>query len=80
VPASHSHDREAVYDLSRRSLSHNTKMPLLNDIYTAYENLGQDVKDALRAQLGDAARLNEHSRLCLQFISDLNQVCSNLYL
>ncbi len=36
-----------------------------------FQELGSAVASALRTQLGDAARLNEHKRQCLQFLSIL---------
>jgi hypothetical protein len=41
-------------------------------IRTAFRELGQGVTvTALQNQLGDAARLNEHNRRCLQFLADI---------
>jgi hypothetical protein len=43
-------------------------------ILTAFRELGQGVTTAMQTQLGDAARLNEHKRRCLQFLADIQQV------
>ena len=43
-------------------------------ILTAFQELGQGVTIAMQTQLGDAARLNEHKRRCLQFLANIQQV------
>ena len=43
-------------------------------IRLAYLELGDGVSRALHTQVGDAARLNEHKRRCLQFLQDIQQV------
>ena len=43
-------------------------------VLTAFRELGQGVTTAMQTQLGDAARLNEHKRRCLQFLTDIQQV------
>jgi hypothetical protein len=43
-------------------------------IRLAYQELGDDVSRALQTQVGDAARLNEYKRRCLQFLQDIQQV------
>lgn len=48
-------------------------------ILTAFRELGQGVTTAMRTQLGDAVRLNEHKRRCLQFLADIQQVSSWVY-
>ncbi|KAG6904783.1 hypothetical protein DXG01_007231 [Tephrocybe rancida] len=46
---------------------------LLDNLSIAFQELGRAVDTSLRTQLGDAARLGEQKRLCLQFYSDLQQ-------
>ena len=48
--------------------------PVLQNIHTAFRELGTQVTRALRTQLGDAARLNEQKRICLQFLTHIQQV------
>ena len=61
--------------------------PLIMDIYAhmpipvrntfqAFLGLGNDVRSALRTQMGDAVRLDEHKQRCLQFLADAQQVCT----
>ncbi|KAG6912821.1 hypothetical protein DXG01_011761 [Tephrocybe rancida] len=45
----------------------------LSNLSIAFQELGRDVDVALRTQIGDAARLGEQKRLCLQFYGDLHQ-------
>lgn len=47
---------------------------LVQNIHTAFEELGVQVSRTLRTQLGDAARLNEQKRRCLQFLTHVQQV------
>ena len=46
----------------------------ITSITTAYTLLGTQVESALRTQMGDAARLAEQKRLCLMFLSHVQQV------
>ena len=48
--------------------------PVLQNIHTAFQELGTQVTRALRTQLGDAAQLNEQKRICLQFLTHIQQV------
>jgi len=50
-------------------------LPLQN-IRLAFLRLGDAVRNSLRTQLGDVARLNEQKRICLQFMSNLHPVCT----
>jgi hypothetical protein len=51
----------------------------LNNIRMAYHQLGHRVLVALRTQLGDSARLQEHANECYQLLSMVEQVrASNL--
>jgi hypothetical protein len=50
----------------------------IQNLNIAYQELGRNVDVALRTQLGDAARLNEQKRLCLQFLNDIRVVCASM--
>lgn len=47
---------------------------VLGNISVAFQELGTSVTRALHTQIGDAARLNEEKRRCLQFLADIRQV------
>lgn len=47
---------------------------VLRNISVAFQELGTSVTRALHTQIGDAARLNEEKRRCLQFLADIRQV------
>lgn len=49
---------------------------LEQNIRTAFLELGAEVSRALQTQVGDAARLREHKRRCLQFLENVGPVCS----
>jgi hypothetical protein len=49
---------------------------LIQNIRTAFLELGSEVSRALQTQVGDAARLREHKRRCLQFLEHVGPVCS----
>ncbi|KAH7903889.1 hypothetical protein BJ138DRAFT_974497, partial [Hygrophoropsis aurantiaca] len=45
----------------------------VQNIYNAYMALGNSVHVALRTQVGDAARLGEQKRMCLQFLTHVTE-------
>jgi hypothetical protein len=47
---------------------------VVQNIFQSFLSLGERVHIALRTQLGDAVRLIEHERLCLQFLDMISQV------
>jgi len=47
---------------------------ILDNIATAFEHLSNDVKNALRTQLGDSAQLEERIRACSRLLVQINQV------
>jgi hypothetical protein len=49
-------------------------LPVTNLIH-AFHQLGRQVDGVLRAQLGDAARLNQQKEICGQFLQDIDAVC-----
>ena len=50
---------------------------LIQNIRTAFLELGSEVSSALQTQVGDAARLREHKRRCLRFLEHVGPVCSS---
>jgi hypothetical protein len=47
---------------------------VVQNTFQSFLTLGERVHIALRTQLGDAARLMEQKRLCLQFLDSISQV------
>lgn len=52
----------------------------LTTIYAAYNQLKIDVNVALNTQIGDSARLQEHSRICTHFQQNIEQVRCFVYI
>jgi hypothetical protein len=47
---------------------------ILDSIATAFEQLSNDVKTALRTQLGDSTQLEERIQACSRLLVQVNQV------
>jgi len=47
---------------------------ILDSIVSAFEHLSNDVKIALRTQLGDSAQLEERIQACSRLLVQINQV------
>jgi hypothetical protein len=52
----------------------------VHNVNVAFQDLGRNVDIALHTQIGDAARLNEHKRLCFQFLTDIHMVRISFHL